>query len=165
MYHEFVQTEWHGAVHYYNFVDDLPNLMRAADLIICKAGGLIVTEALAVGLPLLLVDVTPGQEEGNAQHVVAKGAGELADSPLAALEILFHWLDRDGALLQERAAAACAAGKPQAAFTVAEAAFAMAQAGPQAPAEGAGEFLPKLAEFLRRFESPSKDAPGAAAAS
>jgi 1,2-diacylglycerol 3-beta-galactosyltransferase len=44
----------------------MPTMMRAADAIICKAGGLTVTESLACGLPLLLTDVIPGQETGNA---------------------------------------------------------------------------------------------------
>jgi 1,2-diacylglycerol 3-beta-galactosyltransferase len=57
---QFKSTEWHLLTHVYDFTDSMPAFMRASDLIICKAGGLTVTEALACGLPLLLVDVTPG---------------------------------------------------------------------------------------------------------
>ena len=40
----------------YDFAEDMPSLLRAADGIICKAGGLIVSEALACGLPTLYYD-------------------------------------------------------------------------------------------------------------
>jgi UDP-N-acetylglucosamine:LPS N-acetylglucosamine transferase len=53
---------WHQPAHVYGYVNDMPSLMLAADLIVCKAGGLIVSEALAAGLPLLLVEVIPGME-------------------------------------------------------------------------------------------------------
>jgi UDP-N-acetylglucosamine:LPS N-acetylglucosamine transferase len=69
-YMRYQQSEWHVPTRIYNFVDNMPQFMHAADGIICKAGGLIVTESLACGLPLLLVDVLPGQEEGNADLVV-----------------------------------------------------------------------------------------------
>jgi UDP-N-acetylglucosamine:LPS N-acetylglucosamine transferase len=104
----------------YDFVDDMPTLMHASDFILCKAGGLIVSEALACGLPLLVIDVIPGQETGNAEYVIEHGAGERAKSGLAALEIVHHWLDEGGALLAERARNARRLGRPRAAFEIAE---------------------------------------------
>jgi 1,2-diacylglycerol 3-beta-galactosyltransferase len=98
----------------------MPTLMRASDFILCKAGGLIVSEALASGLPLVLVDVIPGQEMGNAKYVIEHGAGEKASDALAALEIIHHWLADDGALLSDRARSARRLGRPQAAFEIAE---------------------------------------------
>ena len=128
-FQELQDTEWHTVVHLYNFVTNMPTLMHAADCIACKAGGLIVTEALACGLPLLLVDVLPGQEAGNAWYVVEGGAGELVESPLAGLEVLYHWLDRDGALLAERAENARRLGRPRAAYDVAERTWSAAERG------------------------------------
>jgi 1,2-diacylglycerol 3-beta-galactosyltransferase len=61
VYAELQQTDWHIPVVVYNLVDNMPTLMHAADFIVCKAGGLIVTEALACGLPLMLIDVIEGQ--------------------------------------------------------------------------------------------------------
>lgn len=49
--------------------------MATADLLISKAGGLTVTEALIVGLPMLVVRPTPGQEDGNTAYVTQEGAG------------------------------------------------------------------------------------------
>jgi 1,2-diacylglycerol 3-beta-galactosyltransferase len=113
-------VDWHLPTHVYGFMKDMPTLMQAADMIVCKAGGLIVSEALAAGLPLLLVEAIPGQETGNADYVIGSGAGEMASSPLQALACVLHWLDRDGALLAERAANARTMGRPQAAYRIAD---------------------------------------------
>jgi 1,2-diacylglycerol 3-beta-galactosyltransferase len=120
LYHQFQETDWHTVAHIYNFVDNMPTLMRASDFVLCKAGGLIVSEALASGLPLVLIDVLPGQETGNAEYVIEHGAGEKADDALTALEIVHHWLDDGGALLFERGQDARRLGRPRAAFEVAK---------------------------------------------
>ena len=122
-------TEWHLPVRLYNFTDDMPTLMRAADAIVCKAGGLMVNEALAAGLPMLLIDVIEGQETGNAEFVVEHGAGEVVKEPLEFLEAAWHWLSGDQALLRERAENARMAGKPHAAYDAAELAWGLAISG------------------------------------
>jgi len=48
------------------------------------------------------------------------GAGELANNPVEALEILFHWLDRNANLLAERARNARSLGHPRAAYEAAD---------------------------------------------
>ena len=57
------------------FVDYLEELIAASDLVITKAGGLIVSEIIAQGVPLLLLDPLRGQEEWNADYIVGTGAG------------------------------------------------------------------------------------------
>jgi 1,2-diacylglycerol 3-beta-galactosyltransferase len=116
----FQEIEWHVPAHCYGFVENVPTMMKASDAIICKAGGLIVTESLAAGLPLMLIDVLPGQETGNAEFVIENQAGALVESPVDALETVRHWLADDGALLAERAENARQLGHPRAAFEVAE---------------------------------------------
>jgi 1,2-diacylglycerol 3-beta-galactosyltransferase len=127
----WADTEWHAPAHVHGYVTDMASMMLAADFIVCKAGGLIVSEALAAGLPLLLAEAIPGQETGNADYVVRGGAGELVDTPLDALSAVFHWLDRGGAELAQRAEKARGLGNPQAAFRVADLAWEAAQQGPQ----------------------------------
>jgi UDP-N-acetylglucosamine:LPS N-acetylglucosamine transferase len=122
-------VEWHLPAHVYGFVEQMADLMAGADLIVCKAGGLIVSEALAAGLPLLLIEAIPGQETGNVALVVEGGAGEMAEDAVAALACVFHWLDRDAALLAERAANARRLGRPHAAYRVAELAWQAAHTG------------------------------------
>lgn len=153
LYAEFKSAGWHRITYIYNYVTNMPQLMRAADLIVCKAGGLTVTESLACGLPMLFTDVTPGQEEGNARYAIQHGAGEWAKNPTQALEILFHWLDRDHKQLDERARMATSLGQPRAAFTVADLAWkasgALEQLGSTSRLR---EWVPKLKELLRAFD-------------
>jgi len=120
LYSELKQVDWHVPTHLYEFVENMPDLMCAADIILCKAGGLIVTESLACGLPLVLIDVIPGQETGNAQYVVENGAGDLAETTLQVLEVFAHLLRGDGELLKQRAEAACGLGRSMAAYDVAD---------------------------------------------
>ena len=120
LYAELQRAEWHLPAHLYNWVADMPTLMQAADCVMSKAGGLIIAETLACGLPLLLVDVLPAQEKGNVDIVLQSGAGELALTPGDALEVLHCWLADGGALLAQRAANARAAGRPRAVFDIAE---------------------------------------------
>jgi len=161
LYRQFQDTEWHVPAHVYNFVTDMPAMMHAADCTICKAGGLIVSEALACGLPLLLIDVLPGQEAGNADYVVEGGAGERAADAIAALETVYHWLDRDGALLAERARGARRLGRPRAAYDVADRARAAAERGPSART-GLGVLgQPRVIDLLTRHGVLGKRREGA----
>ena len=92
--------------------------MRAADLLVTKPGGITCAEALALGLPLLLIDPLPGHEEENAAYLAGTGAAlvvgrnRVAD---AAHELLFRRPERLAAM----AAAARRAGYPASALTIA----------------------------------------------
>ncbi len=55
-------------------------LMDAADLLISKPGGLTTAESLAKGVPLVIVQPIPGQEERNAQVLLRHGAAERAEN-------------------------------------------------------------------------------------
>ena len=116
LFQEFKQVDWHIPVHLYDYVDKMPTLMKASDLIICKAGGLVVTESMASGLPMILTDVIPGQETGNAEYVRAAEVGIVADSAVEMLEGLNHLLRDDQSLLKQYAQNAHALGIPDAAF-------------------------------------------------
>jgi 1,2-diacylglycerol 3-beta-galactosyltransferase len=131
LYAQLQAEEWHLPTQLYNFVEDMPAFMRASDVLICKAGGLTVTEALASGVPMILIDLIEGQETGNVEYVVNSGAGELAQTPSAVLEVAFHWLMNDCALLRERSQRAHNAGRPRAAYDIAAAAYQAAERGMQ----------------------------------
>jgi len=60
------------------YVHNFEELMSISSLIITKAGGLTVSEALTKHLPLVIYNPIPGQEEANAQFVQRKGAGHVA---------------------------------------------------------------------------------------
>lgn len=131
LYEELQKTEWHVPAHLYEYVPNVPLYMRAADCVVCKAGGLVVTESLAAGRPMMLIDVIAGQETGNADYVVGGEAGDLARSDIEVLETISHWMKDDRALFRERARNAASLGKPMAAYTVADMAYQAACRGPQ----------------------------------
>lgn len=76
--------------------DQMASLMHAADLLTSKPGGLTTTEALAAGVPFLVADpfMIPGQEEGNADFLVAAGIGERAETPLEAAHKILELTSR-----------------------------------------------------------------------
>lgn len=119
-YQRCQETEWHVETHVYDFVSEMGTFMRCADCVLGKAGGLTVSEALACGLPMILVDVIPGQETGNADHVVAGNAGVLARAPINVLETMSHWLENDRLYYHQQAQNAQRLGRPRAAFDTAE---------------------------------------------
>jgi len=63
----------------------MPQLMAENHLLISKAGGATVQETLAAGTPMIITQVVPGQEEGNARLIINKEAGALATTPLEIL--------------------------------------------------------------------------------
>ena len=67
------QTSRH-VIRVFSYTDEVAVLMRAADLLITKPGGLTVSEAFAAGLPLLLHDPIPGPETENAVYATRYGA-------------------------------------------------------------------------------------------
>jgi 1,2-diacylglycerol 3-beta-galactosyltransferase len=130
LHQQLIETDWHLPTHIYDFVSNMPTLMHASDIVMSKAGGLIVTESMACGRPMILFGVLPGQEEGNADYVINAGAGELAQDALDALESVYHWIANGGKLLAERAENARRLGRPHSAIDVAELAWVAAQHGP-----------------------------------
>lgn len=56
------------------FVDYVHELMALSDLIITKPGGLTISEAMALELPMMLYKPIPGQEQANAAYLVGLGA-------------------------------------------------------------------------------------------
>jgi 1,2-diacylglycerol 3-beta-galactosyltransferase len=152
LYRHLQNTTWHVPTHPYNFVHNLPTLMRASDCVMGKAGGLILSESLACGLPLILVDIIHGQETGNADYVIQRGAAELAKSPLEVLDIMSHWLQNGGELLAQRAQSAQEMGRPNAAYDVAEPVWAAAQRGPLSQPKSIFKGLSNLTELFSRLD-------------
>jgi 1,2-diacylglycerol 3-beta-galactosyltransferase len=107
---------WKSPAQVYGFVKNMPQLMRAADIIVTKAGPSTLSEALICGLPIIISGYVPGQEEGNVRFVLNNQAGYYLESGAAQLsEILKELLANDGARLAEIAQNAYALGRPDAA--------------------------------------------------
>jgi len=55
------------------FTNKVERIMACADMIITKPGGLTTSEALALGLPMIVHSPIPGQEEHNADYLMEEG--------------------------------------------------------------------------------------------
>jgi processive 1,2-diacylglycerol beta-glucosyltransferase len=66
-----------GGVKAYGFVEHVPELMAAADVVVTSAGQ-TCTEARVVGRPLVVLDVVPGHGRENALAEVTSGGALLA---------------------------------------------------------------------------------------
>ena len=104
----------------FGFVDFMDELMGVSDLLVTKPGGITVSESLAVGLPMILIEPIPGQEEANADYVVEQGAAVRARS-VSSLIYKLELLIRDSEKLKGMSGRASGISRPDAAETVVEA--------------------------------------------
>lgn len=74
----------------YGYVNNVEELMAASDCIITKPGGLTTSEALAMHLPMILVNPIPGQEERNLEFLLNNGAAMSATDTCPVEEIIFQ---------------------------------------------------------------------------
>ena len=103
----------------FGFVENMPDLMNAADIIVTKAGPGTISESFTAGLPIILYTRMPGQEEGNVDYVVDKGAGVWAPTPGEVVTTLRHWVENPQ-VLQKIAATSQSLARPDAAKNIAQ---------------------------------------------
>jgi len=91
---ELKALTWENPTFVYGFTHDMPCFMRAADVLISKAGPGTIAEALNAALPIILYAKLPGQEDGNVSFVEYAGAGVWAPEPLKVVQTLTRWICR-----------------------------------------------------------------------
>jgi processive 1,2-diacylglycerol beta-glucosyltransferase len=99
--------------------EELPRLLRSSHLLISKAGGATVQEALAAGCPMIVNHVIPGQEEGNARYLVQMNAGTIATTPDAVLAAVQKAFANGAAQWHEWSANIAQLGRPAASLETA----------------------------------------------
>ena len=87
-------TRWDIPIHIYGFVTEMPDFMRAADVLLTKAGPGTISEALIAGLPIILYHRISGQEEGNVSYVIDEGAGVWAPETNDIVDTLKLWWEQ-----------------------------------------------------------------------
>ncbi|UOF88883.1 1,2-diacylglycerol 3-glucosyltransferase [Fodinisporobacter ferrooxydans] len=80
LYHKINELAKHSSnfVQVFGFVQEINELMAISDVMITKAGGLTISESLAMELPMLLYRPIPGQEQQNASFLVDSNVAVLA---------------------------------------------------------------------------------------
>ncbi|MBA3960476.1 MAG: galactosyldiacylglycerol synthase [Chthoniobacterales bacterium] len=100
--------------------DQLPRLMLESHLLISKAGGATVQETIAACCPMIVNQIVPGQEAGNAQLIRASGSGTIAttaETIAAAVEKAFA---DDARVWREWSTNITRLSRPRAALEIAE---------------------------------------------
>lgn len=103
--------------HVIGYANNVEELMTVSDLLITKAGGITISEALVKRLPMIIYRPIPGQEEGNARFLLEHGAAVSARTP-AELRIILNDLLSHPERLDTMRAAATGLGRPGAARIV-----------------------------------------------
>jgi len=110
------------------FTDKVHELMTAADLIVTKAGGITVTEALVTGLPMLIHRPIHGQEYRNLTYLSECGAAVGARNG-RALARLFPSLVHSPEELRRMREAGLRIARPNAARDIAQAIIGLMDRG------------------------------------
>jgi 1,2-diacylglycerol 3-beta-galactosyltransferase len=122
--------DWKIPHRIYGFVKNMPELMCAADVLITKAGPGTISEAFIAGLPIILYNRLPGQEEGNVLYVIGEGAGMWAPEPGMVVSVIKNWINHPDRLAETTEASRSLA-RPEAARDIAH--LLMAQIKKDAP--------------------------------
>ncbi len=80
-------------IRVFGYTKQVSLMMDAADILITKPGGLTSSEAIAKGLPMLIINPIPGQEERNTDFLVKAGVAEQINDPheiVSRAEALCH---------------------------------------------------------------------------
>lgn len=72
-------TKLHFPARIFSFTRRVDKIMDAADFIITKPGGITTAEAMAKGLPIIIVNPLPGQEEYNTNYLTKIGVARKVD--------------------------------------------------------------------------------------
>ena len=113
-----IQRQTNKKILFYDYASNVDELMEVSTLIVSKPGGMTTSECLAKGLPMVIIDPIPGQEERNSQFLVNQGVAMRVEDKhhiAHAIESLLNNPKQLAAMKQ----AALKNGKPMAAQDIA----------------------------------------------
>ncbi|GAB4546207.1 MAG: glycosyltransferase [Anaerolineae bacterium] len=117
---------WRHPTKVYGFVNNLEVFMRAADLLITKAGPATMTEAALMGLPMVISGAIRFQESPNVEYMVAQGAGVYAPGPRRVAAVVESILANNAAQLHKLAEGVTRIAQPDAIWNIAREIYASA---------------------------------------
>jgi len=80
-----ISAKYSKNIKVFGFVDFVPELIALSDLVVTKAGGGVIAEAMAESKPILITHYIYGQEKGTMEHVVAHAVGWYEPEPTEAV--------------------------------------------------------------------------------
>ncbi|MEO5719164.1 MAG: glycosyltransferase [Chthoniobacterales bacterium] len=104
----------------FGWSDQLPRLMLESHLLVSKAGGATVQEAIAAKCPMIISQIVPGQEEGNARLIEESRSGVIATSPAAIMATVERAFADEARLWREWSANISQLSRPRASLEIAE---------------------------------------------
>jgi 1,2-diacylglycerol 3-beta-galactosyltransferase len=120
------------------FVDNMPDWLRAADVVATKAGPGTIAEALCCGVPLLLTSYLPGQERGNVEWVIAVGAGRYVPRAQQLIDTVAELSEPGSTRLQAMRDVVRRLARTDATQRIAELIARMARSSAALPSDSAG---------------------------
>lgn len=102
------------------WTDQLPRLMLESHLLISKAGGATVQETIAAGCPMIVNQIVPGQEAGNAQLLRETGSGVIATTPHEIATTVINAFAHDARQWRDWSENISRLSRPRAALEIAE---------------------------------------------
>ena len=112
--------EFGGRVHVYGWTNQMPQLLMSHHLVIGKAGGAMVQEAIAAGCPMIVNQVIPGQEEGNARLIETLDVGAVAEKKKEVRDLVEEAFAHKSRRWQEWRDHLAKVSQPDAALRIAE---------------------------------------------
>lgn len=100
--------------------EQLPRLMLESHLLVSKAGGATVQEAIAAKCPMIVSQIVPGQEKGNAQLIEEMRCGTVATTPEAIISVVEQAFAEDGRLWRGWSGNISRLSRPRASLEIAE---------------------------------------------
>ena len=95
-------------------IDDVPKLMKSTDVFLTKPGGLSTSEAVAAGLPMVLIDAVAGCEEHNLDYFLRAGMAVTGNTPEEIADLALKLAHDEKKLSSMREAMKAASARPAA---------------------------------------------------
>ena len=95
------RSPWPFPIQIFDFIDFMPDLMEASDLIIAKTGGSTTTESLCKGVPMVVMRPIPGQEMRNAKLLKSRNAAFFMEEP-AQIKLILRNIFENPKILEDK---------------------------------------------------------------
>ncbi len=82
-------------VRVFGYVDNVDEMMDAADFMITKPGGITLSEAMVKGIPVILMNPIPGHEDRNREFLVNNGLAMAVSATCPVEEAVYQFLQNE----------------------------------------------------------------------